>query len=269
MVGCSKDDAGDCCGKCGKIEPEIVVAVIPVFGRLPLVKHTVERLYKRNKVDKVICVGETSREKNVCTAAGADFVAHGNRPLARKWNAGFLAAKKYNPKACLFVGSSDWVSDNWVETLLPYMNEHDMVGLPGCYLLDLSVARRKHANQGLRACHWPGYKGEREGESIGIGRMISGRILEKMGWQPFDPHLDHSLDYSMVRRVKKFGGNVLLIHSEDIKSMAISTDKWPNKHKFEDHYSGKLKSTTIDPKETVIKWFPESIDVFNTIINSY
>lgn len=188
---------------------------------------------------------------------GAEFISYPNKFLGAKWNAGFIAAKKYNPDACLFVGSSDWLSDNWVNELWRNKGDFDLVGLPGCYLVDVS-------RDGLRGCHWPGYTGDRKGESIGIGRIITGKILEKIDWKPFDDHLTHSLDYSMINRVNKAGGKIGLVNLDNVKSLAISTDQWPNKHQFKDHYSNKLPSTRIENVESWIEDnFPEAKSIFH------
>jgi glycosyltransferase involved in cell wall biosynthesis len=256
---CKGDDLATCCGKCEQ-ENMKVVAVIPVLGRRELVRYTIERLYKKNKVEKVICVGHHAKDERICKASGAEWVFHENKPLAAKWNSGFIAAKKYNPMACLFVGSSDWVSDNWIATLQYYLKDFDMVGLPGCYLLDINHNLLKN-EQRLRACYWPGYVGPREGESIGIGRLISARVLEKMNWMPFENHLDNSLDYSMQKRVLQAGGKLKLVHTNQCKSMAISTNMWVNKHQFEAHWNNRLPSKRLDVNElTTI--FPEAKQIF-------
>jgi hypothetical protein len=252
-MNCGKEDMGDCCGKCGVKK---IIAVIPVHGRRPLIKHTIERLYKRNGIYKVICVGDSVIDKKVCLQSGADWVQFKNKPLGAKWNEGFKAAEKYQPDGCLFVGSSDWISDNWMTVLSQYLCNYDLIGLPGCYLLDINRTKDTH-----RALHWPGYIGTREGESIGIGRLISAKVLDKMNWQPFGAGLDHSLDYSMKERVMKAGGKVKLVVTDQVKSMAISCSEWPNKHNFESHWSNRLPSEKIDPQE-LFKMFPESLEIF-------
>lgn len=255
-MNCTKDDGGDCCGKCGIEEMKKIIAVIPVYGRRPLIKHTIERLYKKNGIYKVICIGEHPKDERTCRASGADWVQHLNKPLGAKWNAGFIAAKNYKPDGCLFVGSSDWISDNWLPVLSPLLNDYDLIGLPGCSLLDINTRNKR-----FRALHWPGYIGPREGESIGIGRLISKKVLDKMNWQPFGAGLDHSLDYSMKERVLKAEGKVKLVVTDQVKSLAISCDQWPNKHHFESHWTNILPSEKIDP-EKLIESFPEAKYIF-------
>jgi hypothetical protein len=193
-----------------------VAAIIPVKGRLPLLKHTITRLKQKNGVNHVICVGSED-EREVCEQAGAIFIIHENYPLGKKWNAGFMKAKELKPDVCLFVGSSDWISDNWIEYCSKYMSSYDMVGKPDFKLLDYGKQ--------FRMCDWKGYTDpRRKGEPIGIGRMISSRILDLMNWQPMNPNLDSSLDYSMWQKVLQVGGRVKLLETDEIHSLSLSTD---------------------------------------------
>lgn len=242
----------NCCGKCLS-----VIAVIPVLGRLPLLHHTITRLIKKNGVSMVICVGQTAEEQATCEGAGAEFIAHRNHPLGRKWNAGFMHAKKYNPDACLFVGSSDWLSDNWISELSPHMNKYDLVGLPGCYFVDIAPDMAEV----YRLVYWPGYEGKRLGESIGIGRLISAKALDNIDWRPFDDHLDNSMDYSMYRKINDTKRH--LVVTDKIFSMSISTNRWPNKHSFDQHWFGTLKSDRVkEPVPFLMNHFPEVFEVF-------
>lgn len=233
--------------------PTKVVACIPVFGRLPLLHHTITRLLKKNHVDHVICVGG-NEERYTCEKAGAHFILHQNKPLGKKWNTAFQEAKQFKPDACLFVGSSDFISDNWVPTLIKHTDKHDLIGLPGCYFVDISPIC-------YRLLYWSGYVGRRAGESIGIGRLITSRFLSKIDWKPFDDHIDNSLDFSMYRRV--MAENRLLVDTKEVCSLSISTSFWQNKHDFYQHWNGQLKSDIIENPEHWLKDnFPEVLKVF-------
>ena len=39
---------------------------------------------------------------------------------------------------------------------------------------------------------------------------------------------------------------VIKDEEKDVRLLSISTDKWTNKHKFSDHWSGDLKSTHMN-----------------------
>lgn len=248
----ANDDLGNAKAPCN------VIAVIPVLGRRELVKHTVERLLKKNGCYKVICVGDDLEDKKVCVKAGAEWVTHVNKPLGDKWNRGFYEARKYSPDACLFVGSSDWVSDYWLSEMTPYLKDYDLIGTPGCHFL--------HIENGFKLCYWPGYVGWREGESIGIGRLISAKLLNRLEWNPFSSRLDNSMDGSMQERCKQAAGLSYNVCSEKIKSVSISTNVWENKHKFSDHYSNILLSVKIEnADEWVEDNFPEAKEVCESI----
>lgn len=234
-----------------------VVAAIPAFGRLHLLKITIERLYKKNGVFRVIVAGDEPAVEKLCAETGAVFVHHANNPLGAKWNAAFQKAKDFDPDACLFMGSSDWISEKWLDVLCPYLESADMIGKPDCYFLDIGVKE-------MRAVHWPGYtRSDRAGESIGIGRLLSRRILDSVDWMPFDPRKDNSLDHSMQQNVLAAGGKLRLVTSGLIKSLSISTYAWPNKHQFIQHWSGVLPSEKIlNVNEFVQKNFPEALTIF-------
>jgi glycosyltransferase involved in cell wall biosynthesis len=226
------------------------IACIPVHGRLPLLKHTIERLLNKNKLHAVVCAGATDEEKEVCERAGATFIYHENLPLGKKWNAAFEVAGQMGADNVLFVGSSDWVSDNWMEVMGQHTDQFDMIGLPDFYLADIGPQ--------IRVCHWAGYgQGPRMDEPIGIGRVITAKALKKMSWRPFDDTKNNSMDWTMFNRVRMNGGLVKLLRTYEIKSLSISCSLWSNMHKFEDHWTDKLPSTKITDPTFLDAHFPE------------
>jgi hypothetical protein len=254
---CSKDDSGVCCGVCDYKTPTgyDVIAVIPCFGRFPLLDQTVSRLVNKNKV-KVILVGDEKGVADIASKYNQEFCSYPNTTLGAKWNFGFQAARKHNPKAVLFVGSSDWVEDDFMLKTLPFLETHEMVGTLGCYLLDI------HTTRGKRLVHWPGYgKGPRAHEPIGIGRVISRSALDKMNWEPFDPQRQNSMDWTMYNKVLQNGGQIKIV---DAKSMAISTNLWLNKHQFEEHWKGRMPSERMAPDEFISNYFPEANKIHGT-----
>ncbi len=256
-MSCSNDDMAQQCKNCTCRFK--YVAVIPCFGRFPLVEVNVKRLYEVNKIHKVILIGHEPNIKKIADQTGSIFVNHKNNPLGRKWNAGFEEARKLNPDAILFVGSSDLISSNWLPTASKYLNDYDLIGTLGCHLLDI------HTVNGRRLVHWPGYgHGVRAEEPIGIGRVISSRVLDKINWKPFDDTRDNSMDWFMYDAVLKHSGKVKIM-TEDVYAMAISTNAWSNKHQFESHWGGMLPSTRIqgESKSKFIEEnFPEANHIF-------
>jgi len=167
-----------------------IIAVIPVYGRHALLKHTITRLYKKNKVHHVICVGERE-DRKVCENNGAEFIKHPN-VLGAKWNEGFKRAKRRNASHVLFVGSSDFICDDYLKVMLPLCPEHGMVGTKGFYMAHIEKSGT------VRAGRWHGYTKDL-GEPIGIGRLITASILDKMKWSPFDPKKQSGMDWCMYQ----------------------------------------------------------------------
>lgn len=248
------------------------VAIIPVHGRSPLVKITIERLLHSNKCEAVICVGSNDHDKQVCTNSGALWVDHDNYPLGKKWNSGFIRAKELNPDAVLFVGSSDWVSSNWIESLSPYLKSHALVGPAGCWFGDFN-------KQQMRLVSWPGYaKGTtnkqarllRANEPIGIGRLLRNDLLEFMEWQPFSDLQDSSLDWIMYNKAIDSNLGVLMIDSDKlgIYALSISCDQWSNKHVFEQHWTNMLPSHKLHAELLLTKHFPQWKELYKNLYSN-
>ena len=232
------------------------IAVIPVYGRTPLVRITVRRLLKVNGCAEVVCVGSLPDDKAACIEEGAKWVDFPNYFLGAKWNAGFKYAQHFDPDSCLFVGSSDWLSEDWLKVMQPYLKTRAMVGKLDTYFID------HHKRKGLRAIHWPGYTQSRKGETIGIGRLLSRTILEKLAWKPFDGKLNNSLDYSMVQKVASTGGQATACYSDDIAALSISCDQWENKHRF-DNEAKVPGATSVNAQELIERFkFHELKELF-------
>lgn len=234
-----------------------VIACMPVKGRIPLIKHTISRLVKANKCFKVICTADTKEEQRAIIDSGGEFVYHDNAYLGQKWNAAFKRASVYNPDACLFVGSSDWITDNWIDVMLPYLSTHDMVGKP-----DFNMLHINH-NGRLNMARWGGYgpQSPRNGEPIGIGRMISAPMLKKINYEPFRNDLNSSLDYSMFQKIQAVGGRIKTATDETTQSLSLSCDLWPNKHIFLRESIYYTSSVIKNEKQWLQKWgFFEAFD---------
>lgn len=232
-----------------------IIAIIPVHGRLPLLKLTIERLYFKNKIHHVICIGEEENKKT-CNDAGAEFIVHPNKPIGKKLNVGFLRAKELKPDAVSFVGSSDWLCDTWFDITGPLAEKYEIIGKR-----DFNMA---HINESIHVSVWPGYPlgSCREREPIGIGRVCSASFMDKVEWMPFEDHLNNSLDYSMMLAMQKHNGTCFIYNSPEIQSLSISCEKWTNMHKFEKLSNGLVLRM---PEVWLQMWFPEIFILKNNL----
>jgi hypothetical protein len=158
------------------------------------------------------------------------------------------------------MGSSDFVSDNWLYILYPLLEKYDIIGTRGCHFADIGQVNR--------LVYWPGYEGRRYGESIGIGRIISRSVLDKLHFKPFEDRLEQSLDYSMQQRCRSVAARIFTLETENVKSLSISTDQWSNMHRFSDHWGDETGHQLLPSKriknadEWIQQNFPEALNIF-------
>ena len=227
-----------------------IAAIIPVHGRHPLLKLTIQRLLNKNRIRHVICVGEEDNLR-VCEDAGAMFIQHQNKPIGMKINIGFARAKELKVDAAAFVGSSDWLSDSWFDITAPYLKDNAIVGK--------EVFNLAHITDSIYVAEWQGYGKDtgRKGELIGIGRVYSGEFLDRINWEPVAYHLNNSLDYSTIMKLVKLRPpmSVLDYDSDIIQSLSISCDKWSNMHSFDRELYNSILN--LDPTDWLRKYFRE------------
>jgi len=226
----------------------IITAPIPVFGRFPLLRLTISRL-KRQGVTPII-LGHEKEANEIAKEFDCEFISIDNDPLGNKWNTGFKASRNYNADAVIFMGSSDWCSDGYIQRCKEHSKDFGMIGQLGCHFVDVSDQ--------LRLVHWKGYKDSfRKNEPIGIGRFLNKQFLDRINWTPFNPQLNSGLDWSMwIKAVKTNQDIGILECDKSVQLLSISTDKWVNKHKFKDHWDGVLRSEKLNA-EILDKEFAE------------
>jgi len=247
-----------------------IVAVIPVRGRQLLLPWTIKNILK--VVDEVVCVTECKEERPICQQSGAIVTTIRGATLGKKWNMGFQNAKQFDPDYILYVGSSDWVSDNWVDELMPLAENHELTGVQDFYEMhlefnhpfekkqDYNIHRVNESFTGRKVGYWEGYFGERRGEPIGIGRILRRDFLKRINYNPFDEMLTKNLDYSMYNKTD----DVVSTRCDNMKCLSLSTTLWGNKHIFETDMSNP-GSRVFDKKEAnefLTKWFPEAYKLF-------
>tara|TARA_R100000655_G_scaffold28095_2_gene57063 strand:+ start:1681 stop:2418 length:738 start_codon:yes stop_codon:yes gene_type:complete len=240
----------------------MIVCPVPAYGRYPLVRLTVDRLLNVNNVDKVILIGHEPEVKKIAEDYDCEFIYHENDLLGRKWNIGFLHCEKYNPDAVLFCGTSDWIGKAYLEEAIHHLSDFDMIGKLGCHFCDVRYMNDKSI---VRLVDWKGYTSyERKNEPIGIGRVISGKMMKKMGWMPFNNNAHSGLDWNMWTKVNVLQGEIGILTDYNLKLLSLSTSLWQNKHRFDEHWTGILPSDKIIG-QSMDKWLEEFNPHFNKL----
>ena len=211
-----------------------IIAPIPCFNRFPLVELTASRLIRQGVTP--ILIGHENQIKKIANDLNIEFIQAPNSPLGNKWNKGFMACKNYNPDGVIFMGSSDWCSDDYIQSVNENLNDFNLLGMLGCHFVDVA--------EKIRLVHWAGYgHGLRHQEPIGIGRVLRCDFLNDINWKPFDENLNAGLDWSMwLKALNTYQKIGIFEEQSNIQLLSISTNKWSNKHKFDDHWNGKLQS---------------------------
>ena len=74
------------------------------------------------------------------------------------------------------------------------------------------------------------------------------------------------MDYTSLQNILKNNGKVKSFVAESAKtiSISISTNKWINKHNFENEKANIVSTIITNPLEWLKDWFPESFEVFSS-----
>ena len=251
-----------------------IVSVIPVHGRHSLLSATISRLYLKNKVAHVICVG-SSEDRDICEESGAEFVEFENKPLGRKWNQGFLKAKEHKPDAVILMGSSNWVSENWIDYMAQYFGENMLIGKQDFNILQKDGAKirmirwMEYPKEKLRLKHIflsPPEKrflkaGGRWLEPVGIGRLLRRDFLDAIDWQPYNDEADKGLDSIMMQKLSSIGGTWCRVPNSDqnVQALKIMSPKWDNLNSYETYLSMPTVKEIITPGEFLFAWFEDAL----------
>tara|TARA_E500000178_G_C16613267_1_gene569979 strand:- start:140 stop:655 length:516 start_codon:yes stop_codon:yes gene_type:complete len=86
-------------------------------------------------------------------------------------------------------------------------------------------------------CKWFGYICDRKNETIGIGRLVSRKLLDAVNFCPFPDEKDSSMDYGMYLHCINNKMSIKILDNDSL-FLSISCDLWKNMHEFDMHYYG-------------------------------
>lgn len=156
-------------------------------------------------------------DKSSCE--GFYYLDYPNDPLGTKHNAGMKAFKKLNPDYVMFMGSDDFITNDTMRYILDRCDEgFDVIGMRDCYFYDSPTDRLGY---------WGGFEvAHRKGESMGMCRTLSRRVLDLLHWEPWYGPANAGLDWLMSVKLKKIKHtqHVFSLREEDLFAVDYKTE---------------------------------------------
>ena len=175
----------------------MISIVSAIWQRPALTKIFLDSLVRYKKdygINAVVAGSEKEKTRNMCIARGIEYIETDNKPLSNKFNnAARWARVLHKPKAFLILGSDDFLSDSFIQNYLTLL-KYDVVGITDCYF---------YHTQSKEAMYWKGYTNFRQGETIGLARMLSREVYDKLNGKLWPQNMNSGLDYTMMQRLKK------------------------------------------------------------------
>lgn len=166
---------------------------------------------KKFDVLPLIVGSEGSKSKSLAKEYGLAYIEYPNAPLGAKFNAGMKVLRGID--YVMVLGSDDIISDSYMELFLQEMHKgYDVIGTIDAYYY--SPIKKELG-------YWGGYETRRQGETIGMGRTLSKRVLDKLDWTPWRSDINKGLDGSMTSKLSNIRLKQSKIKMIDTGIMAV------------------------------------------------
>jgi glycosyltransferase involved in cell wall biosynthesis len=126
------------------------------------------------------------------------YLEYGNSPLSHKWNYGSQFLKNINFDNLIIIGSDDILDCKLFNIYKEKIkSDMDLIGIKDLYMYDILKDKM---------FYWSGYdeSSGRLGESIGLARCLSKKIVEELNYNLWGLELNKGLDKSMMERITKY-----------------------------------------------------------------
>lgn len=170
------------------------------------------------KAEVIVVGSEGHLSRDMVKSHGFTYLERPNSPLGRKMNTTTEAARGSDYVVCM--GSDDLISVDLWNRMYHLMQEgYDIIGLQDLYFYHLETKK---------AIYWGGYTDHRKGQTTGVGRCLSNRLMNKLAWNPWDSRIDRYLDGSMTKRISRTGVDVntktINLKEEGLLAVDIKSD---------------------------------------------
>jgi len=200
----------------------------------------INRLRDQFDITPVIVGSEGEVSKALCKKYGFLYLERPNNPLGRKFNAGLQVFKIFPVDYVIIMGSDDLISNNLIETYMPYMEKgHDLIGILDIYYYDI-LTKKLH--------YWPGYGNcqkdkKRRNEPLGLARCISNKMINLVNWHLWDNNVNKGLDWIMWQRLKRVQCKPVSVKLTAINAFAVDLKSGHNINNL-----GLFKTIRVDDK---------------------
>ena len=160
---------------------------------------SLQRYEKDYGIRSAVAGSEGIQSREMCLDYGVAYVETPNTPISGKFiKASQLASVCFSPDAFLILGSDDFIDDALIQKYLKALKGGvDVAGIVDCYF---------YHTESKEAMYWRGYTNFRQGETIGMARMISKKVFNRLHGKLWPSNMDSGLDYNMMKRLKKIRG---------------------------------------------------------------
>jgi hypothetical protein len=158
------------------------------------IKRLKKELSKEVEITGHIC-GSEIEAYQIAKQYKFKYVNSINIPLGRKANVRLLDVKQYDPDVVLFLGSDDFITADTIRYELQKIKE----GFDEVCPIDIYYANRERK----RGLYSPGYVNHRKGEGLAVGRMLTKKMLNKVGWELWESIRKKGIDADARNRLMR------------------------------------------------------------------
>lgn len=166
--------------------------------------------------------------------------------IGEKFNTGLWFLRSLDLDAVMILGTDDLLSEQIFRMARIHIEDgYDWFGLIDCYVYHA-------ASEEMR--YWPGYRGEREGETIGTARTFSRRYLDAHDWKLWPDDATVGLDGFSNPARSDFKGVAMTM--AECKGAVIDVKAYPG---IDLGSAWAFDGARTVPRDEAFQYFPEDI----------